>query len=95
MIMEPTESVILSSGRRTQSVPASPYGDGVHLIPGSQEATDVERIVKDAYEDVAVAKVTHMHSLQKSKVFTEDQRADMLMNPALTTSLPVSSSRLE
>lgn len=50
-------------------------------------ATDVERIVKDAYEDVAVAEVTHMHSLQKAKVFTEDQRAAMLQNPALTTSL--------
>lgn len=48
---------------------------------------DVEKIVKDAYEDVAVAKVAHMHSLARDKVFSEEQRENMLVNPALTTSL--------
>lgn len=53
--------------------------------PGSQY--DVEKVVKDAYEDVAVAKVAHMHSLARGKVFSEEQLDSMLLNPALTTSL--------
>lgn len=48
---------------------------------------DVERIVKEAYEDVAVAKVSHMHSLAGDRVFSEEKCAEMLENPALTTSL--------
>lgn len=46
----------------------------------------VEQIVKEAYEEVAVAKVSHLHALT-GVVFSEERRNDMLMNPALTTSL--------
>jgi len=49
-------------------------------------AKDIEKIVKDAYEEVAVAKVSHMHALT-GDVFSEEQRDTMLLNPALTTSL--------
>ena len=47
-------------------------------------ATEVKAIVKDAYADVAIAKVSHMHALSgcdRSSLET------MLMNPALTASL--------
>jgi hypothetical protein len=47
---------------------------------------EVEKLVKDAYEEVAVAKVSHMHVLTGT-VFSEEQRDQMLMNPALSTSL--------
>lgn len=49
-------------------------------------AKAVEKIVLDAYEEVAVAKVSHMHHLTGT-VLSEDQRNSMLVNPALTTSL--------
>jgi hypothetical protein len=49
-------------------------------------AQQVEAIVKAAYEDVAIAKVSHMHSLTGS-VFSEEKLEQMLLNPALTTSL--------
>ena len=49
-------------------------------------AAQVEKIVRDAYEEVAVAKVSHMHALTGT-VFSEEQREQMLLNPALTTSL--------
>lgn len=47
---------------------------------------DVEKLVKDAYEEVAVAKVSHLHALTGA-VFSEEQRNDMLLNPALSASL--------
>jgi hypothetical protein len=47
----------------------------------------VEKIVLDAYAEVAVAKVAHMHALQASAVLSEDQRDEMLLNPALTTGM--------
>ncbi len=47
---------------------------------------DVEKLVKDAYEDVAVAKVSHLHALTGA-VFSEEQRETMLLNPALSASL--------
>lgn len=49
-------------------------------------AKDVEKLVMDAYGEVAVAKVSHMHALTGT-VFSEEQRNEMLLNPALTTSL--------
>lgn len=49
-------------------------------------AVQVEQIVRDAYADVAVAKVAHMHTLTGS-ILSEEQRDEMLQNPALTTSL--------
>lgn len=49
-------------------------------------AQDIEKIVKDAYEEVALAKVSHMHALTGT-VFSEERRDEMLQNPALTTSL--------
>jgi hypothetical protein len=47
---------------------------------------DVEKIVKEAYEEVAIAKVSHLHALTGS-VLSDDQRDQMLLNPALTTSM--------
>lgn len=47
---------------------------------------DVEKLVKDAYEDVAMAKVSHLHALT-GVVFSEEQRDTMLLNPALSASL--------
>ena len=55
-------------------------------VLGRPWRTDVEKLVKDAYEEVAVAKVSHMHALTGT-VFSEEQRDQMLMNPALSTSL--------
>jgi len=49
-------------------------------------AKDVEKLVMDAYEEVAIAKVSHMHALTGA-VLSEEQRDKMLLNPALTTSL--------
>lgn len=49
-------------------------------------AKQVEKLVMDAYEEVAVAKVSHLHALTGT-VFSEEVRDTMLMNPALTTSL--------
>ena len=49
-------------------------------------ANDMEKLVKDAYEEVAIAKVSHLHALTGT-VFSEEQRDEMLLNPALTTSL--------
>lgn len=49
-------------------------------------AKDVEKLVMDAYEEVAVAKVSHMHALTGT-VFSEEKRDQMLLNPALTTSM--------
>lgn len=49
-------------------------------------AKDVEKLVKDAYEEVAVAKVSHLHALTGS-VFSEEKRDEMLLNPALSASL--------
>ena len=48
-------------------------------------ANDIEKIVKDAYEEVAIAKVSHIHAL--GTLFAEEKREEMLQNPALTTSL--------
>jgi hypothetical protein len=47
---------------------------------------DIEQLVMDAYGEVAVAKVSHMHALTGT-IFSEEQRDDMLANPALTTSM--------
>jgi len=47
---------------------------------------DILKIVKQAYEEVAIAKVSHLHALTGS-VLSEDQRNEMLLNPALTTSM--------
>ncbi len=47
---------------------------------------DVEKLVKDAYEDVAMAKVSHLHALT-GVIFSEEQRDTMLLNPALSASL--------
>lgn len=47
---------------------------------------DIEKLVMDAYEDVAVAKVSHMHALTGT-VLSEERRDEMLLNPALTTSM--------
>jgi hypothetical protein len=49
-------------------------------------AHEVEKLVKDAYEEVAVAKASHLHALTGS-VFSEEQRDQMLLNPALSASL--------
>ncbi|MGV9216121.1 hypothetical protein ACTFTM_30075 [Micromonospora sp. RB23] len=49
-------------------------------------AAQVEKIVREAYEEVAVAKVSHMHALAGT-VLSEEQRDAMLLNPALTTAL--------
>lgn len=49
-------------------------------------ALKVEEIVKAAYEDVAIAKVSHLHNLVPV-VLSDNQRDEMLHNPALTTSL--------
>jgi hypothetical protein len=49
-------------------------------------AKEVEKKVMEAYEEVAVAKVSHMHALTGS-VISEERRDEMLLNPALTTSL--------
>jgi hypothetical protein len=49
-------------------------------------AHEVEKLVKDAYEEVAVAKVSHLHALTGS-VFSEEKRDEMLLNPALSASL--------
>lgn len=49
-------------------------------------AKQVETLVMDAYEEVAVAKVSHLHALTGT-IFSEEVRDAMLMNPALTTSL--------
>lgn len=46
----------------------------------------IRDIVKAAYEDVAIAKVSHMQSLAVD-VFSEEKLVEMLQNPALTTSL--------
>jgi hypothetical protein len=49
-------------------------------------AKDVEKLVMDAYEEVAIAKVSHLHALTGA-VFSEERRDSMLQNPALTGSL--------
>lgn len=49
-------------------------------------AMQVETIVRQAYEEVAVAKVSHMHALV-GPVISEENLGQMLANPALTTSL--------
>jgi hypothetical protein len=49
-------------------------------------AQQVENIVKEAYVDVAIAKVSHMHALS-GPVISDEQLATMLENPALTASL--------
>lgn len=48
-------------------------------------ANDVEKIVKDTYEEIAIAKVSHIHAL--GSLFSEEKRSEMLQNPSLTTSL--------
>ncbi len=49
-------------------------------------ANAIADIVKDAYSEVAIAKVSHMFALTGS-VLSEEQRDEMLLNPALTTSM--------
>jgi hypothetical protein len=49
-------------------------------------APQVASIVREAHEEIAIAKVSHMHALTGT-VLSEDQRDSMLLNPALTTSL--------
>ncbi len=49
-------------------------------------ANDVKKLVEDAYEEVAVAKVSHMYALT-GVVFSEERRDEMLQNPSLTTSM--------
>jgi hypothetical protein len=46
----------------------------------------VKDVVKDAYADVAVAKVSHIHALT-GPVLSEEQKDTMLVNPSLTASL--------
>jgi hypothetical protein len=46
----------------------------------------VEDIVMETYADVAVAKVSHMFALTGA-VLSEEQRNEMLLNLALTTSM--------
>jgi hypothetical protein len=50
-------------------------------------AVAVEKKVKDAYADVAVAKVSHIHALAATSLFSEEQRDEMLKNHVLTASL--------
>lgn len=50
-------------------------------------ALKVQDIVKEAYADVAVAKVSHIHALTSDAVLSEEQCSQMLQNPALTASL--------
>jgi hypothetical protein len=49
-------------------------------------AKQIEDIVMDAYSDVAVAKVAHLHALAGT-VLSDEQRDVMLENPALSTSM--------
>jgi hypothetical protein len=49
-------------------------------------AKEVEQLVKEAYEEVAIAKVSHLHALTGS-VFSEEKRDEMLSNPALSMAL--------
>lgn len=49
-------------------------------------APKIADIVRQAYEEVAVAKVSHLHYLTGT-VLSEEQRDQMLLNPALTTSM--------
>ena len=49
-------------------------------------AKQAEDIVKEAYADVAIAKVSHMHALNGPVIGDESLRV-MLENPALTASL--------
>jgi hypothetical protein len=48
---------------------------------------EVMEIVKNSYEMVAIAKVSHIHALSSDGVLSEEQRDDMLQNPSLTASL--------
>ncbi|GAB4078709.1 ATP-binding protein [Nostocoides australiense] len=48
-------------------------------------AKDIEKIVRDVYEEIAIAKVSHIHAL--GTLFAEEKREEMLQNPSLTTSL--------
>ena len=50
-------------------------------------AAAVEKKVKDAYADVAVAKVSHIHALTAGSLFSEEQRDEMLKTHVLTASL--------
>jgi len=50
-------------------------------------ANAVEQRVKDAYAEVAVAKVAHIHALAAGSLFSEEQRDEMLKNYALTAGL--------
>lgn len=43
-------------------------------------ANDMKKLVMDAYEDVAIAKVSHMHALTGTD-FSEEQRDAMLLKP--------------
>jgi hypothetical protein len=47
---------------------------------------EVEQLVEEAYEEVAIAKVSHLHALTGS-VFSEEKREEMLSNPALSMAL--------
>lgn len=49
-------------------------------------SNEVEQLVKEAYEEVAIAKVSHLHALTGS-VFSEEKRDEMLSNPALSMAL--------
>jgi hypothetical protein len=49
-------------------------------------AREVEQLVREAYEEVAIAKVSHLHALTGS-VFSEEKRDEMLSNPALSMAL--------
>lgn len=49
-------------------------------------AKTVEDIVLEVYADVAVAKVSHLYALTGA-VLSEEQRNEMLLNPALSTSM--------
>jgi hypothetical protein len=46
----------------------------------------VKEIVKDAYADVAVTRVSHIHALAGS-LLSEEQRDTIRINPTLTASL--------
>ena len=47
-------------------------------------ALDVEQIVKDAYADIAIAKISHVHALEHEATFSENQLKEMILNPSLS-----------
>lgn len=50
-------------------------------------AHEVDQIVKDAYADVAIAKISHVHALEHEATFSENQLREMLQNPSLSMAM--------